>query len=138
MNIIFGSGGNDSVALVQWAIEKKLPNLNVAYSNTGWAADFWADRLDKFRALVEKNGGTYHEIKSEGMYALVKRKKMWPQNGKAFCSFELKIKPAAEWLVTIDPDKEATCLVGIRRQWSQTSNFVAGQADIFCDSGWCG
>ena len=23
-------------------------------------------------------------------------------------------------------------------QWSQTSNFVAGQADIFCDSGWCG
>jgi len=70
MNIIFGSGGNDSVALVQWAIEKGLKDLHVAYSNTGWAADFWAERLDKFRALVESNGGTYHEIQSEGMVNL--------------------------------------------------------------------
>ena len=118
MNIIFGSGGNDSVALVQWAIEKGLQDLHVAYSNTGWAADFWAERLDKFRALVESNGGTYHEIPSEGMVELVKRKKMWPQNGKAFCSFELKIKPAMEWLETIDPAGEAACLVGVRREES--------------------
>lgn len=118
MEIIFGSGGNDSVALVQWAIEKGLKDLHVAYSNTGWAADFWAERLDKFRALVESNGGAYHEIGCEGMYDLVKRKKMWPQNGKAFCSFELKIKPAMEWLELIDPEKEATCLVGIRREES--------------------
>ena len=29
---------------------------------------------------------------------------------------------------------------GIREvwQWSQTSNFAPGQADIFCDSGFCG
>lgn len=250
MNIIFGSGGNDSVALVQWAIEKGLPDLRVAYSNTGWAADFWDERLEKFRALVESNGGRYHEIQSEGMVNLVTRKKGWPRNGMAFCSYELKIKPAMEWLEKIDPNCEATCLVGIRRdesarraqwpewveesgnhggrslhsplvrmtererdefilragfevlphrsmecypcvnaskadiamldakrvdyietveiklgvgersgkkktmfrpaskkgasgirevwQWAQTSNFVAGQADIFCDSGWCG
>ena len=97
MNVIFGSGGNDSVALVQWAIENNLPDLHVAYSNTGWAADFWAERLDKFRALVE-TVGVYHEIASEGMVSLVTRKKGWPRNGMAFCSFELKIKPAMHGL----------------------------------------
>lgn len=118
MNIIFGSGGNDSVALVQWAIENNLSDLHVAYSNTGWAADFWADRLDRFRSLVESNGGTYHEIQSEGMVDLVTRKKGWPRNGMAFCSYELKIKPAMEWLEKIDVEKSATCLVGIRREES--------------------
>jgi 3'-phosphoadenosine 5'-phosphosulfate sulfotransferase (PAPS reductase)/FAD synthetase len=118
MNIIFGSGGNDSVALVQWAIEKGLQDLHVAYSNTGWAADFWEERLDKFISLVESNGGKYHEIQSEGMVSLVTRKKGWPRNGMAFCSYELKIKPAMQWLETIDPEKEATCLVGIRREES--------------------
>ena len=44
MNIVFGSGGNDSVALVQWAIEKGLGDLHVAYSDTGWAADFWGSQ----------------------------------------------------------------------------------------------
>lgn len=118
MNIIFGSGGNDSVALVQWAVEKGLAGLHVAYSNTGWAADFWAERLDRLRVLVEKKGGAYHEIQSEGMVNLVTRKKGWPRNGMAFCSYELKIKPAMEWLEKIDPDCEATCLVGVRREES--------------------
>ena len=118
VNIIFGSGGNDSVALVQWAIEKELKDLHVVYSNTGWAADFWEDRLDKYRSLAEENGGTFHEIQSEGMVNLVTRKKCWPRNGMAFCSYELKIKPAMEWLETIDPEKEAICLVGIRREES--------------------
>jgi hypothetical protein len=52
------------------------------------------------------------------MEALVKRKMGWPRNGLAFCSYELKIKPAMEWLERFDPDKEATCLVGIRREES--------------------
>jgi len=118
MNIIFGSGGNDSVALVQWAIENKIKNLHIAYSNTGWAADFWAGRLNEFRRFIEKNDGIYHEIASEGMESLIKRKQAWPRNGMAFCSYELKIKPAMEWLKTVDPDASATCLVGVRREES--------------------
>lgn len=118
MNIIFGSGGNDSKALFQWALENGLDGINVVYSNTGWAADWWPEMVKEWKYYIENNGGVFHEIPSEGMLNLVKRKKMWPQNGKAFCSFELKIKPAMEWLETIDPHKEATCLVGIRREES--------------------
>ena len=106
------------MALVQWAIEKGVKNLHVAYSNTGWAADFWGDRVAAFRNFIEMNGGTYHEVASEGMVNLVTRKKAWPRNGMAFCSYELKIKPAMGWLETIDPESEATCLVGVRREES--------------------
>jgi len=118
MNIIFGSGGNDSVALFEVAIELGLKDLHVAYSNTGWSADWWAARISKWKANIEKNGGAFHEIKSEGMEALIFRKKAWPTNGMHFCSYELKIKPAMEWLDVFDPDREATCLVGIRREES--------------------
>lgn len=118
MHLIFGSGGNDSIALFQWSIENGLTDLNVAYSDTGWAADFWNDRLNLFKCFIEKNGAAFHVIKSEGMINLVKRKKAWPCNGMAFCSYELKIKPAMAWMDSFDPEKNAICLVGIRREES--------------------
>ena len=49
MNIIFSSFGNDSLALIQWAIDNNLDNVVVAYSNTKWGRDDWQDRVDKAR-----------------------------------------------------------------------------------------
>jgi 3'-phosphoadenosine 5'-phosphosulfate sulfotransferase (PAPS reductase)/FAD synthetase len=74
--------------------------------------------LEQYASYIQKTGGKYIEIQSEGMVNLVTRKKGWPRNGMAFCSYELKIKPAMEWLEKIDPEKNATCLVGVRREES--------------------
>lgn len=117
-HIIFASGGNDSVALVQWARDKGLKDVVVAYSNTGWAADFWAERINLFRVYIRRCGFRFMEIPSEGMIPLVDRKKGWPGNGQKFCTYELKIKPACIWMDSIDPDKEAICMVGVRREES--------------------
>ena len=40
-HLIFASYGNDSIALIQWAHERSLPDVHVAYTDTGWAADWW-------------------------------------------------------------------------------------------------
>lgn len=40
-HLIFASYGNDSIALIQWAHERGLPDVHVAYGDTGWAAA-WA------------------------------------------------------------------------------------------------
>jgi len=56
---------------------------------------------------------------SIGMEALVKQKKAWPRNGMQFCTEELKIKPAKQLMNQLDPNKEAICLVGVRREESQ-------------------
>lgn len=115
MNIVFTSCGNDSVALLQWAIENKLDNLVAAYSDTKWASPEWSKRVERVKAWVESNGGKFVTIESEGFANLVRRKKAFPANGMGFCSYELKIKPAQEWLETYDPEKIAVCYTGVMR-----------------------
>ena len=119
MNIIFSSCGNDSVALIQWAIYSGLDNLHVAYSNTQWGSKEWPHRVASVKKWVESEGAAFHEISSEGMPALAKRKKAFPANGMGFCTYELKIKPAMEWLDRVDPEKKAVCYTGIMRLESE-------------------
>jgi 3'-phosphoadenosine 5'-phosphosulfate sulfotransferase (PAPS reductase)/FAD synthetase len=115
MNIIFSSGGNDSVATVQWAFENDLDNIIVAYSDTQWASPDWAARIDRVSQWINENGGAMVVIPSEGFPDLVRRKKAFPANGMGFCSYILKIEPAMIWLDAIDPDKKATCYTGVMR-----------------------
>ncbi len=115
MNIIFSSCGNDSVALIQWAFENKLENVIVAYSDTQWSSDDWELRLEKVKDWVEESGAEFVTIPSEGFANLVRRKKAFPANGMGFCSYELKIKPAMDWLEEIDPAKNAVCYTGVMR-----------------------
>ena len=120
--VIFASYGNDSIALIQWAHEHRLQDVHIAYSNTGWAADWWLTRLEKGEAWVRSLGFTPHRIVSEGMEALVTRKKAWPRGGGGkyqFCTAALKKEPAQAWLAVHDSDGDATCMVGVRREESE-------------------
>ena len=126
-HIVFSSGGNDSVATIQWAFENGLDNVVVAYSDTQWASPTWQSRIDRVSNWVRDNGGKMIVIGSEGFPNLVRRKKAFPANGMGFCSYELKIKPAMEWLEGFDPDKSATCYTGVmriesenRKNWPET------------------
>lgn len=116
--VIFASGGNDSIALVDYANVKGLKDVVVCYSNTGWASEAWPKRMERFAAWVEELGFTFVEIASEGMENLVRRKKGFPANRPKFCTAELKILPAQKWLEAVDPDREAVCMVGVRREES--------------------
>jgi 3'-phosphoadenosine 5'-phosphosulfate sulfotransferase (PAPS reductase)/FAD synthetase len=115
MNIVFSSCGNDSLAVIQWAIESSLPGLVVAYSDTKWSSPDWPERVERVKQYVERNDGRFITIGSEGFANLVRRKKAFPANGMGFCSYELKIKPAMEWLDQFDPDKKAVCYTGVMR-----------------------
>ena len=55
-HLIFASYGNDSIALIQWAHERGLPGVHVAYGDTGWAAEWWAGRVDQAEARVRTLG----------------------------------------------------------------------------------
>jgi 3'-phosphoadenosine 5'-phosphosulfate sulfotransferase (PAPS reductase)/FAD synthetase len=114
-NIVFSSCGNDSVAVIQWAIENELENLVVAYSDTKWASPEWPERVERVRRWVEDSGGAMVVIGSEGFANLARRKKAFPANGMGFCSYELKIKPAMQWLDAFDPEKKAACYTGVMR-----------------------
>jgi len=70
---------------------------------------------------VRSLGFTPVRIHSEGMEALVERKKGWPRGGGGrfqFCTAALKEMPAQQWLDENDPTGDAVCMVGVRRQES--------------------
>jgi 3'-phosphoadenosine 5'-phosphosulfate sulfotransferase (PAPS reductase)/FAD synthetase len=116
--VIFASYGNDSAALIQWAHEQRLQGVTVAYTNTGWAAHKWADRVRVSSAWAQSLGFQTVEIPSMGMAALVAMKQAWPRGGGGkfqFCTMHLKEAPALAWLDEVDPGREAVCMVGIRR-----------------------
>lgn len=117
--VIFASYGNDSIASIQHISDLGKENVAVLFSDTGWAADWWEERVIAGEKFARDCGFTPFRTKSEGMESLVKRKKGWPMGGGgAFCTAELKIKPALAWLDEYDPDGEIVCIVGIRRQES--------------------
>lgn len=127
--VIFASYGNDSIALIQWMHELLQMNryrvpqsVAVAYSDTGWAAPWWPQRVEQAEAWVRSLGFTPHRIASDGMESLVMRKKAWPRGGGGrfqFCTEALKEEPARLWLYKHDPDHAATCMTGVRREESE-------------------
>ena len=68
----------------------------------------------------QSQGVRFHVIESVGFADMCKatRNQAFPRDGMQFCTQELKIEPAMKWLDSVDPDLEATCLVGIRREES--------------------
>jgi len=143
-NFIFCSCGNDSLALIRWIYENKRSDQNIViYSNTGWEADFWKDRIIDVKSICERYNISFVEIQSEGMESLVRRKKGWPMPASKmqFCTEELKVRPAREYMLEIDPELEADCYTGIRREESQNRkhapSFIEqserhGGRDLYC------
>jgi 3'-phosphoadenosine 5'-phosphosulfate sulfotransferase (PAPS reductase)/FAD synthetase len=121
--IVFASYGNDSIALIQWLKEfsdvvSPTCETHVVYSDTGWASIEWEERVTQGETFARASGFITHRVPSMGMLNLVSKKKAWPRNGMQFCTAALKIMPALELLDKIDPEKNATCFVGVRREES--------------------
>lgn len=119
MNVLSSSYGNDSVALIQWAHEQRLPNVTVAYCDTGWASPAWPKRVEAGENLAHSYGFETVRCKSIGMAELVKIKKGWPGNGQQFCTAHLKGVPFLEWIDVADPNCQAVVLIGKRRVESE-------------------
>lgn len=121
MNIIFASYGNDSIALIQWAHEAGLKDVTVAYSDTGWSADYWPARVASAELWAQSLGFQTVRIPGMTMEELVEWKKAWPRGGGGkfqFCTMHLKELPALAWMAKVDPAGDAVCMVGIRREES--------------------
>lgn len=130
--VISSSGGNDSVAMIQWAHEASLDlfgTVTVTYCDTGWAKPGWIDRVEQVEAFASRLGFAVERITSMGMADLVRHKQGWPGNGQQFCTAHLKGVPFLTWIDEIDKGCEAMVMVGKRRVESiarqNTPEFVA-------------
>lgn len=117
--IVFSSYGNDSVAVLQWAHEEGLDGVTAVYSDTGWAADGWNERVERMEAWAQSLGFRTDRTTSIGFKDLARKKKGFPSQRYQWCSYILKIEPGMRWLEENDPERRAACLVGVRREESQ-------------------
>lgn len=113
--VISASYGNDSVAMIQWAHERAMGGVTVAYCDTGWAAPGWNLRVLAGEELATRLGYDTVRLGSIGMPELVRMKKGFPGNGQQFCTAHLKGVPFLEWIDEADPNCEAIVMVGKRR-----------------------
>lgn len=128
MNVISSSYGNDSIATIQWAHETRLPDVTVAYCDTGWAAPGWNARVSEGERFAEHCGFKTVRLESLGMEELVRMKGGFPANQYQFCTMHLKGIPFLNWVDEVDEGCEATVLIGKRRAESkaraQTPEFI--------------
>jgi tRNA(Ile)-lysidine synthase TilS/MesJ len=117
--VISASYGNDSMALMQWAFERGLKNVTVAYCDTGWSAPGWNARVLEGEAHAKRLGFNVVRLQSMGMEALVRMKKGFPGNGQQFCTAWLKGLPFLTWIDEADPDRTAIIMIGKRRAESE-------------------
>lgn len=121
MILLSSSYGNDSMAMIQWAVE----NINheeriiVVYCDTGWASPTWGNRIIEGERLAKKCGMEVARVKSLGMEELVRMKKGFPGNGLQFCTAYLKGLPFLQFADEIDPECKAVVAIAKRRVESE-------------------
>lgn len=140
--IISVSWGNDSVALVQWAIEQQLSDLTAVFVDTGWAGNGWMDRVAKAESWARSCG-----VKVERLYPampfeeLMAFKKGFPSQRYQWCSALLKVVPFLTWLDNEDPEAKSLIMLGLRRAESQERSKTPermekserhGNRDVWC------
>lgn len=120
MNVIMTNYGDDSVALMQWAIEAKLPNLYIVSVDTGWSASGWDQRIAEVNAILAKQPDiTIIRLQSNLSFAeLMRDRGEFPTPKFQWCAGILKGLPILDWLDTLDPRCEATVLLSTRREQS--------------------
>lgn len=107
------------MAMIQWSIEQKIPDVHVVFCDTGWSAPGWMTRVNKVHDYAKANGMKAHIVKSLGMQELVRMKKGFPGNAQQFCTAHLKGVPFLEWIDEEDKDCTAIVMVGKRRAESE-------------------
>jgi len=120
VNVISSSYGNDSIALIQWAYEQGLRGVQVVFIDTGWAGEGWMARVELCETWVRSIGFEPVRITPRVQFEeLIRDRKGFPNQRYQWCSGQLKGLPFLEWMEKIDPECNATVMIGKRREESQ-------------------
>lgn len=103
--VVTCSGGNDSIALIQYMHENHKGEFCVLYNETGWAREDWPERIKKISEKCFNMGVQFYITKSIGMKAIVRKNKGWPMpaSNMQWCTMHLKEIPSQEFYQKHDP-----------------------------------
>ncbi len=130
MRIVQFSGGKDSTALVLWAREHFGNAFTPLFCDTGWEHPLTLGYIDYINdTVLDGRLVTVKSAKYAGMVDLVARKGRVPSMKARFCTQELKVFPARDYMATLP--EAPTVYQGIRADESQSR--AAAGARVWSD-----
>ncbi len=125
MNILITNFGKESVALIQWAHEQKLADIQVISVDTGWGALSWEALRRQGEQWLKKLEKPYHHLSApKTMQELVIDRKEFPSKKFQWCAGFLKGLAINEYLDNVDIETEATILLAKRKQSSRANRWL--------------
>jgi hypothetical protein len=124
MNFIISTFGDNDIALIQWAFERKMQDVVVIYPETGFGTDEWEERVVRCMAWCESLG--FRAIRTfdkspdgPSIDHFVKSHGSWPEPfnsdpRKMFCR-AIKSRPVIRLIEDMDPHQEGSMLFSARR-----------------------
>ncbi len=128
--IIFYSGGKDSQASMIWAVEKYgIANCEAVFMDTGWENPVTYQHIIDTTEQIGIDLKILKSKKYDGMLDLAKKKGRFPSLKARFCTEELKIKPAIDYILSL---KENIIVIeGIRKDESKARSRMEKQCTYF-------
>jgi len=120
--VVACSGGNDSIALLQYMLDNyELGTFLALYNDTGWAREDWPLRIKDVSQKCRSLNVPFVSTQSIGFRNMVRKHKGFPMPASAmqFCTSDLKTGPTLLFLNNHDPEKEWVVVTGRRREESQ-------------------
>ena len=128
--LIFYSGGKDSQAALIWAVkEYGLKNCEAVYCDTGWENPVTYEHITE---TTKQLGVTLKILKSDkynGLIDLARKKGRFPSTMARFCTEELKIKPAIDYVLS--QSEHLIIIEGIRKDESLSRSRMEAQCTYF-------
>ena len=110
-NVIISNAGNESIALIQWAIETAITPFAVICVDTQETAAAWSARINTLGEFLKKQQIPFYQPKAPGKLSeLITQRQQWPTHKHLWCASLLKGATINALLDDIDPMCEATIL----------------------------
>lgn len=119
-HVIIGNYGDNSIAVLQWALEHALEDIYFISIDTGWQSQGWETRMLAGQSYAQSQGVQVTHLSAPAKFhALVKDRKEFPTTTFQWCASFLKGITINTWLDQVDPDCGIIALLAKRQQASK-------------------
>jgi 3'-phosphoadenosine 5'-phosphosulfate sulfotransferase (PAPS reductase)/FAD synthetase len=128
--IIFYSGGKDSQASMIWAVEKYgVEKCEAVFMDTGWENPVTYQHIIDTTKQIGIELKILKSKKYDGMIDLAKQKSRFPSTKARFCTEELKVKPAIDYVLSLN--ENVIVIEGIRKDESKARSKMQAECTYF-------
>jgi hypothetical protein len=127
--LIIGNYGNDTLALIQWAVEQSFTQVSVLSVDTGWAAPGWDKHVLHCESWVRSLAYQVVRLTAPKPFEeLIKQQGHFPTPKFQWCANALKGAPILAWLNQHDASGRLPLLLAHRRASARSKQHLP--ADI--------